>query len=792
MSGTMLELKSFQSESADLMAKRYAFFAKHPDRPKKGNKPRPFFQALSAITGAGKTPILAQAVAQIRLTLEIEPIVFWMSKAKSVVAQTYGNFSPGGKYFDILEGFHVITVPELTPRGIADGSTPMIVMATTGLFNNKEQSEGSLNIYKRDQDLFGDRSPWERLIERQANGKRRPLIIVYDEGHNLSEQQTEILSELEAEAYLLASATLKLPTKFEKSILQHIQTWVEETDDLEAFKKLKATNEQGQVEAERFITTVVSSERVVLSELIKKAIQFDGTTAPMEHCIDDLIKRMKVLTKEIEARSLGFKPKAIYVCRTNITDEGDRDDVHKPFAHRQALPIKIWRYLVEEKGVDPDNIAIYADLKFAPGTKPDAVHLFSQGESDFDEFRSESYQHIIFNLSLQEGWDDPACYLAYVDKGMGSSIQVEQIIGRVLRQYGATHYDHPLLNSAHFFLRVDKHTVFTEAISHVKKKLVAEGAPIEITEYFTAGKDSSSIIELEPRDVKETLHHVFVDSTDAEKKIQQIVKLFPTFQEGSPDAVAEAHKATHVVDLVKPDAPDAVKWRVDSHTNAVRLRWLITTAIRARSVRALSVVNLKDPKFDVRVQVQSLADKQTEMLAQSIVSAYFQHSDLAYESSEPFIFGTIRVPKHAPAFTHSLYPCYGGLNKPELAFAEALDQDGCLWHRNSSAGGFHIPLLSEGDSSAFYPDFIAWKKNKIFCLDPKGGYLLSDAVARKLFDIQEDGTSKILVRFISEGTQSKLLEKPAPGGFTVWKMKSGSPTPIHVQTLQQAVAESLK
>ncbi len=789
----MLELKTFQSESADLIAKRYTFFATHPDRPTKGgNKPRPFFQALSAITGAGKTPILAQAVARMRLTMEIEPIIFWMSKAKSVVAQTYTNFSPGGKYFDILEGFHVITVPELTPWGITDGSTPLIVMATTGLFNNKEQAEGSLNVYKRDQDLFGDQSPWERLIERQANGKRRPLIIVYDEGHNLSEQQTEILAELEAEAYLLASATLKLPMKFQKSVIQHIHIWVEDTDAPDQFKKLKATNDQGQPEAERFITTVVNSQHVVLSQLVKKAIQFDGTTAPMEYCLDDLIKRMKVLTKEIQARSLGFKPKAIYVCRTNITDEGDRDDVHKPFAQRQAPPIKIWRYLVEEKGIDPATIAIYADLKFAPGNKPAAVNLFSKGDNDFDAFCAGNYQHIIFNLGLQEGWDDPACYLAYIDKSMGSTIQVEQVIGRVLRQYGATHYDTPALNSAHFFLRVDKRTVFTDAITHVKQKLVADGAPIEIVDYFTAGKDASGALDVDPRPVKAPLHHVFVDSTEAEQKIAGIIKLFPTFVEGTPDTVAEAHKATHVVDLTNPDAPESVKWRVDSHTNAVRLRWLITTAIRSRSGRALSVVNLKHPKFDVRVQIQSLADTQTEMLAQQIVTAYFQFSDLAYESSEPFIFGTMRVPKHAPSFTHSLYPRYGGLNKPELAFAEALDQDGCLWHRNSPAGGFHIPLLSEGDGSAFYPDFIAWKKNKIYCLDPKGGHLLSDAVARKLFDIQEDGTSKILVRFISEGTQSKLLEKPAPGGFTVWKMKSGSPTPIHVQTLQQAVAESLK
>ena len=87
----MLELKVFQSDSAKTMAARYAFFANHPDRPRKGSKARPFFQALSALTGAGKTPILAQAVALMRGHFGTEPIVLWMSKAKSVVIADCGN-----------------------------------------------------------------------------------------------------------------------------------------------------------------------------------------------------------------------------------------------------------------------------------------------------------------------------------------------------------------------------------------------------------------------------------------------------------------------------------------------------------------------------------------------------------------------------------------------------------------------------------------------------------------------------------------------------------------------------
>jgi type III restriction enzyme len=79
----------------------------------------------------------------------------------------------------------------------------------------------------------------------------------------------------------------------------------------------------------------------------------------------------------------------------------------------------------------------------------------------------------------------------------------------------------------------------------------------------------------------------------------------------------------------------------------------------------------------------------------------------------------MRVPKTAPAFSNGLYARYSGFNKFEFAFAKALDGDGAVWHRNPSSGGFYIPLLSEGDTASFYLDFIAWKKNQVYCLDTK-------------------------------------------------------------------------
>lgn len=789
----MLQLKEFQVAAARTISTRYAFFANHPERPSRGPHPRPFFQALSAITGAGKTPILAQAVSELRSLVDGEPIVFWMSRAKSVVAQTYTNFSDGGKYCEIIDGFKVITIPQLSPELISDSSTPLLILATTGLFNQEDQEEGGLNIYKKGADKFGEKSAWERLIERNDGGKKRPMIIVYDEGHNFSDQQANLLKQLDPNAYLVASATLKLPEAFERDVLRHIQLWFESISesDEELLSELDAVDSKAKPSYTNFITTTVRSDDVVKAELIKRAIQFDGTTASMEQSLDSLIERMQSIEQEISLRKLSFVPKAIYVCNTNMVD-GERDDHTQIFPLRKAAPIRIWRYLVEDKKIDPNTIAVYANLKFSDGNKPDEFKLFSKKESDFDDFTAGNYRHIIFNQALQEGWDDPACYLAYIDKSMGSSIQVEQIIGRVLRQYQAKHYDAPSLNSAHFFLRVDDENVFTKAIKEVKKKLQSQGAPIEIVESFGGGKSAAH--DIEPRDdVTVELCKVNVDADDACEAIRLLLEDFPVFQEGDGNSIAVGKVARQEVELTALSGilPETT-WEAQGYTNPVRLRWLIGTALRAHSTRALAVTDLQDPKFDVRVQVQSIANKQAEVVARNVVSAYFQHSELVYESESKFVFGSIRVPQNAPTFNNSLYEQYGGLNKFELPFAEALDESGYTWHRNPSAGGFHIPLLTEGDTGAFYPDFIVWRGNLVYCLDTKGQHLLTDAIARKLFDIHEDGKIKLHVRFISEGKQTVIGGKAISGGYTVWKMKAGSVTPVHVNTLAKAVTECLK
>lgn len=739
----MISLFPFQAQASGTIAERYREFVTDPDRPaKRGYGKLPFYQSLQALTGAGKTPIIADALTQMRMALPIEPLVLWVSKGKVVVDQTLANFDDGGKYHHLVADFTVMPLRDCTPGQIEEATSGLILLGTTALFNQKDKE--SRRIFEVQKDTGGI-SLWQALIQRETlDGRKRPLIVFYDEGHNLSDQQSDLLMELKPEAFLLASATPKLPGRLAEVV------------------DLLRRNDYG----EDLLGTAIRSTDVVEAGLVKREVHLGGYVTAEEAAISAMQEDYNDLKAVVAGQGAPFTPKCIYVCDTNIAH-----DELKPFANRNAPPIRIWRYLVETCGVDPGEIAVYCELKVSPAQPlPATFTLFRGGENDYGKFIAGNYKHVVFNLSLQEGWDDPECYLAYIDKSMGSRIQVEQIIGRVLRQPGAQHYADAKLNTAGFYIHVAAEGVFKDILKEVQKKLSQDMPAVKITSTGGAAKT----IRYQPPLLNVSLPSIGTDSTVAAEKIAEVLDKVSDYAD-SADAKAPGRYAQASQEVGR-DSESDLEWQDKGEGMPVTVAWLLRRLIERQHPAAYSVCDMDDERFSRRIQLGSRAAKQLEDQANEIVAAYLEYTDLAVAPGQTQKVGDalVDVNDHVD-FNNAIHPAYSGLNPDEIECAKAIDGLGWPWYRNPSNGGLRLPLLIPGKTRGFDPDFVVWTDTVIWLIDPKGANLIKEAAGRKLITIEGDaGQLPVKVCLITQGKWNQSYEQLSADGVSAWRLRAGN------------------
>lgn len=771
----MMQLFDFQRDAANQIADRYIEYAANAVIT--GTRQKmvvvPFFQALSSVTASGKTVILAESVATIADYEQIAPVVLWLSKGKVVVEQTYANLSAGGKYHHLLRHAEFRTLAEYDPRQVKIAPEAQIFFATVGTFNQKDKEAGSRLIFKSELDS-ADRSTWEALKLRQDdNGARRPLVVVYDEAHNLTDQQVDLLLELEPDAFLLASATMRLSQRL--------------SDQVDLLK--------GSGRTDDWLVTQVDPKAVAASGLIKSTVVLGGYRAPMEETVSAMLQDMAEAEQDARVAGLAEAPKAIYVSNTNIVEGNafQRDDPNRPFAQRQAPPILIWRHLVEHHGIDPDRIAVYCNLDFKKSYPPPSeFHLFKGGDDDYAAFIAGDYQHIIFNLGLQEGWDDPYCYFAYIDKGMESRVQIEQIVGRLLRQPEATHYPAERLNTAHFYVRVDKNEAFNAVLTEVSTKLASDAPDIRL---IRKSPEKSAPIRLSPKGdytVPETAYH----TEEASREIGNILNGLSDYrQDDGRNTLSDGERL--VVSRQLGEKGNTIgEWEHFGHSGTVSARWLFQREVRNRFPGALGVAPTSDPKFDARIGFDSNAHRHIEQVAEAVVEAYIDNVRLRQRRLDPYPVGSILARRDDMAiFTNALHEGYDGLNNLELPFAQALDRTGLPWCRNPPRTGYGIPLISKGPTSNFYPDFLVWKDDTVIAIDTTGGHLLDEKMSRKLLMVEpaKGSTTRLIIRFVSQGNYDTPRAKKNSAGFTLWGIKpDGAFRATHLTDIDAAVEAALR
>lgn len=769
----MIELLPFQIAASTQIADRFQDYLRDPLLVTKG-KVIPFYQNLSSITGSGKTLILADAIEQMRTRLPVEPIVLWLSKGKVVVMQTLSNLSTG-KYAELVGGYAVKPLLDCTQADVENADEGLLLVATVGKFNQKDKEEGDRRIFKVGLDI-ADQSLWDLLkARRDRKGRKRPLLVVYDEGHNLSNQQTALLGDLAPEALLAASATMRVP-----------EAMVYAIDRLRADKGW----------SDHDFVTVVRSPEVVAAGLVKKHLMLGGYVTPMEICVDELLRDMKAAEDAAEALGLSLCPKAIYVSTTNAVDGvTPKEDSLRPFRERMARPILIWRHLVEARGVDPAEIAVYADLRFdKKSPPPTSFNLFAGGEADYDRFVAGNYRHIIFNLSLQEGWDDPDCCFAYIDKDMGSPDQVTQVVGRVLRQPGAKHYSASILNTAHFYIRTDEKGVFEAIIDDVKKKIASEAPDVTLSVRASSGKtERPSLPPLKERLVPTTS----IDSSEAFEPIQRIVADIIDFGGDTKNTVGSGARI-QVLQTIGTGEESIEEWVDVEHSNRVTARWVFAREVQRRRPKALNLCDPEQPKFDVMIEYHSIAAQHLREKAEAVVDAYIEHSQIVQNAHDhPYVVGPVPITEaKLEKFKNALHEGYSDLNELEKAFARAIDKSKKVWCRNPASGGYTVDLLDRGKTRLFKPDFLVWSDKYVVAIDTKGDHLIVEDSSRKLFDIPkvEDGP-EVIIRLVTEGewhVRGGAPEKTVgTAAYTVWRLKQGKLQAVACKSAADAVRECL-
>lgn len=769
----MISLLGFQRIASTQIADRFIEY--QGNEVLKGTKNNPqsvsFFQSLAALTGAGKTVILADTVAQISAVMTPAPVVLWLSKGKVVVEQSFANLVSGGKYNHLLGPVTVRLLSEYSPSDVESAAAPSVYFATVGTFNQKDMEKGNRNIFDADIDNTGT-STWEALRTRSdGTGARRPLVVVYDEAQNLSEQQTGLLLQLQPDAILLASATMRLP-----------QLMVQEIEHL---KRAGRTDD--------WLITSVKSSAVVSEGLVKNTVSMAGYRSPMEETVSAMLTDMREAESAAVEYGIDVQPKAIYVCNTNMLadDAFRKDSAQQPFGQRQAPPILIWRYLTEQRGVDPSEVAVYANLDVHRDYPlPADFVLFNGADKDYDSFTAGNYRHIIFNLTLQEGWDDPSVYFAYVDKSMESNIQITQVIGRVLRQPGVTHYPPQRLNTAHFYVRVDRNEVFNDVLNEVAARLGNDAPEVRI---ITSSPSGNKPRETKAK-LKRTIPRTALDSRSAVSPVERLLANMLDYSEAKKSTSGTGSRRI-VQQLIGTPTQVESDWEDYEESNKVSARWVFHREVLRLFARALDVADTADELFDVQVGVGSKAFNQIKELARQVVQSYVENVRLVQRKSNPFVVGSILTSdEDLDRFNNALHSGYDQLNPLERMFARALDKTGFVWYRNPPRTGYGIPLVSIGDTANFFPDFTVWTDDSIICIDTKGFHILQGEAGRKLLTVEPrtDGTPRLEIKFVTPGEITSSFERLNTEGYTLWGLKpDGSRRAQHFPTIEDLLDDFL-
>lgn len=730
-----IELLDFQQAAADkLVDAALSYFTNGPDVV--GGRPVPFVGQLQAVTGAGKTPILANVVSRLK-----PAIVLWTTKFGSVVDQTVANLR--GKYRHLLGtgGIEIINFGDVTSAAewdyIIDRRERLTILVSTVAMWNSSEKDERLNVHRPCLD-WGGKSRWEHLME----DRKRPLWVVYDEAHNTTTDQVELLDDLNPAGFFVASASaIKGKLQFYLSSLPPA------------------------IRATRIIP--VSTRAVVDAQLLKSTISLSDYNSSSEQMLLDVAAKRHRLEELLKSSGSQIIPKAIYVVESSNAVKGE-----------EPRPIAIWKTLTKAGKAPFAEVAVCTNTKDLPKEVSRVASI--------DQL-SESYRHIIFNKKLQEGWDDPSVYLCYFDGETSSATRIQQVLGRAVRQPGAKHHSNEELNTAYFFINcpnelLEKITDQLKDELRIYKGDDPDFEPFEFKEERKAVPKIPLKTKYEGALKVPYLQLEMPSGTTLKKLIAA-----KTFNFSESDRAAAGKALVNVVSVktgkVVQDKRDLLE------DMRVRCGVYLYEQIRALAKNCCSAIHpevFASPALAKSACFGSKALEHYRGLARLVVDEYENRvrlTALADPENDSYIVGVYQpsssVMKTFKNAAHQQYDVKA-FRDDELTVAKALDKHkDYVWVRNKDRLDYGIPLpIKSGSSSTFYPDFLWWVKGTVWAIDPTGKFIVKEKIRTKLLTVP----APLKIALITRGELDSGDE-----GWTLLRFRTGNPAPEVFDDLDELV-----
>jgi type III restriction enzyme len=737
-----IELLDFQQQAASkLLDAAVGYFTRGPDVV--AGRPVPFVGQLKAVTGAGKTPILADVVGRLK-----PAIILWTTKYGAVVDQTVSNLR--GKYRHLLGAgdveiinFSEVTSPELWEYLLdrKDGLT--VIVSTVAMWNSAEK-DLRLNVHRPSPD-WGALSRWDGLKQN----RKRPLWVVYDEAHNTTTDQVELLDDLNPSGFFVASAS---------QIKGKLQLYL--TGLPEALRQARIVP--------------ISTRAVVEAQLLKSTISLADYDSSPEEMIHDVVARRQQLEQALQAASSAIVPKAIYVV------EGSNTRVKGV----EPRPTAIWRTLVNLCGVPKNNIAVCTNTKDLP---KDAIRVDA-----IDEL-SDDFTHIIFNKKLQEGWDDPSVYVCYFDGKTESATRIQQVLGRAVRQPEARHFHNEDLNTAYFFFNCPNDQL-EKIIDQLKEELRIYRTDDEPGfEPFEFKEDRKTMPPIPVKDRwvgKLTVPNLQPEMPAGDRLSRLIADR--TFDFSDADRAAAGRALINVVSMTTGDVSQSQRDLLEDMR--VRCGAFLYEQVRLLSKNCCSAIHpdaFANAQLDKTACYNSKALTHYRGLAQTIVAEYENHVRLSelVDSDEKFY----TVGPYQPSgtvqkfFDNAGHPYYDSkaFRADELEVAKALDKfSDYVWVRNKDRLDYGIPLPTKsGSSSTFYPDYLWWVGDTVWAIDPTGKFILMEKVRTKLLTLPPP----LRIALLTRGQLSPTYASTGDDGWSLVRFRIGNAAPENFNTLDEVL-----